>query len=93
MINIDLSKKFIENAIEKSLNFETLTNTSHDVSGGGGGETSSQWLIAKDNLFYSSYSLKKLSEKTLSNVVVFPNLEEIRYFLKKKRKLYFYLTI
>ena len=36
MINIDLSKKFIENTIEKSLNFETLTNTSHDVSGGGG---------------------------------------------------------
>ena len=36
MTNIDLSKKFIENAIEKSLKFETLTNTSHDVSGGGG---------------------------------------------------------
>lgn len=57
--------------------------------GGGGRETSSQWLIAKDNLFYSSYSLKKLSEKTLSNIVVFPNLEEIRYFLRKKENYTF----
>ena len=35
MSDIDLSKKFIDNTIEKSLNFEMPTNISHDVAGGG----------------------------------------------------------
>ena len=51
---------------------------------GGGGRYSNHWLLAKDNLFYSSYCFQKLSKETPFNIIYFPNLEEVRSSLRKQ---------